>query len=121
MLPLLKDWQFKLKSNIPISPIRNKYLSPISIITVVNCIKILIDKKNIGVFHLSASDQISYMQLGKILINLIAVDQKLLSNDNRMLNQQYFSTLMTSKIFKKISNINSDAVIINLIKQNFNL
>jgi len=121
LLPLLKDWKLKLKSNIPINPIPNKYLSPISIITVVQSIKILIDKKNIGIFHLSASDEISYLQLGKTLINLISCDLKLLNIENKILKQQYFSTLMTSEIFEKISNIKSDDVIRKLIKQYFNL
>lgn len=115
----MNKWYDKLKNNIKIHPIPNKYLSPVPILKTLEAIDILINKKYAGFFHLSSSDEIDYIKVAKILIQSFSFKYSLLLINNNHINNKYhdFTTLKNSHIFKKILRIKSNAVIEQLIIQ----
>tara|TARA_B100000989_G_scaffold292040_1_gene267342 strand:- start:400 stop:636 length:237 start_codon:yes stop_codon:yes gene_type:complete len=77
------------------------------------------NKKNIGMFHLSCKDEINYLRVGQILCNYFKYDPKLIIKENEKLLDRKFSTLRTSKIFKNINYLKSNLIIKKLIMQYF--
>ncbi len=119
LIPLISEWIKKLNSNFSIKPFSNQYLSPVPISSVLSALIILMDKKNIGIFHLSCKDEINYLKVGEIISNYFKYNPKLIIKDNQKLLDRKFTTLRTSKIFKNINYSKSKLVIKKLIMQYF--
>ena len=95
--PIIKHWENQLRQGIVIEAYTNKFLSPVSIESVVASIQILIDSKHSGVFQLGSNEEISYFQFAQSyfkdspnLIKLIRAEK-----ENKSTNSIKFNSLET--------------------------
>jgi dTDP-4-dehydrorhamnose reductase len=77
-LPLFSKWKHAILSQQPFEAFADLYLSPISIKAVAESILKIALGKDHGIFHLSASDSISYAEAGKWLLKRLGADASLL-------------------------------------------
>lgn len=79
---LLSEWIINLKKNKKILIIKDKFISPIYIYDAINVIKEITFKQKIGIFQISASDFISYLEIAKIILKKLKKDKKLICEIN---------------------------------------
>jgi dTDP-4-dehydrorhamnose reductase len=77
-LPLFSKWKHAILAQQPFEAFTDLYLSPISIKAVAEWILKIALGKDHGIFHLSASDSISYAEAGKWLLKRLGADASLL-------------------------------------------
>ena len=77
-LPLFSKWKHAILAQQPFEAFADLYLSPISLKAVAEWILKIALGKDHGIFHLSASDSISYAEAGKWLLTRLGADASLL-------------------------------------------
>jgi dTDP-4-dehydrorhamnose reductase len=63
--PFIKHWEQQLSKGIDIYAFNNKFLSAVSIESVISAIHILINSKKNGIFHLGGKEEISYFNFAQ--------------------------------------------------------
>jgi dTDP-4-dehydrorhamnose reductase len=77
-LPLFLKWKHAILDQQPFEAFTDLYLSPISLKAVAEWVLKIALGKDHGIFHLSASDSISYAEAGKWLLKRLGADASLL-------------------------------------------
>src|SRR3990167_2067366 len=76
--PLIKKWIQDLQNGEKIYPFDDLMLAPISLEMVSTAIKKLSDLKKPGIFHLSGNNDITYVELARLIAKQIKCDNKLI-------------------------------------------
>jgi dTDP-4-dehydrorhamnose reductase len=77
-IPLFSKWKHAILDQQPFEAFADLYLSPISLKAVAEWVLKIALGKDHGIFHLSASDSISYAEAGKWLLKRLGADASLL-------------------------------------------
>ena len=75
---LFRDWIKHLREGRCIYPFSNMTVAPISSAGIVSVLRILIDRKLPGIFHLSGNRDISYEEVAYLGADLLKLDKKLI-------------------------------------------
>lgn len=76
--PLFQHWITQLRADKPIEPFKDLYLCPISIKTVIRCLKEIAEKKYAGFIHLSGTEDISYQMIAEYFISKMNIQSSLI-------------------------------------------
>jgi dTDP-4-dehydrorhamnose reductase len=79
-LPLFAKWQAEITKGRPITAYSKLHFSPISLETTASMILKIANSAHTGIFHLSASDSISYLDAAKWLAKQVGADPSLVKN-----------------------------------------
>ena len=111
---LLSKWIINLKKNKKILIIKDKFISPIYIKDAIKVIREITFKQRRGIFQISASDFISYLDIAKIILKKLNKDKRLICEIDSSNGQN--SILKSNIRFNK--KINSIGTIQKFLKDN---
>lgn len=76
-LPLFEDWSNTLRQGRPITPFRDMAVAPVPVDTVVAAARAVTEGGGEGIFHLSASRDVSYADLARHIARRLQADETL--------------------------------------------
>ena len=76
--PLILQWIQSLKTGEVIRPFHDLWISPISIKSVGNCLKEVVERKQYGIIHLSGDDDVTYLDIANYCANSLRANKSLI-------------------------------------------
>lgn len=75
--PLLEDWIMTLKKGQPIKPFDNMSVAPIPLSSVLSVIRLMIDNRTCGIYHLSGDRDLAYSEVAMTVARILKVSRNL--------------------------------------------
>ncbi|OQW89595.1 MAG: hypothetical protein BWK78_07715, partial [Thiotrichaceae bacterium IS1] len=76
--PLFVDWVNTLKKGEVIRPFSNMVMAPVPLSSVISVLRLIIDRRSEGIFHLSGSHDIPYPEVAKIGARMLGLNTGLI-------------------------------------------